>query len=62
MRIGLGVRGKRASQGEIQSSAVLGVKPAFEDVDAGNFLAFLPASLKTESCPTSFVTKMHIIS
>jgi hypothetical protein len=33
---------------------VLGVKPAFEDVDAGNFLAFLPASLKTKSCPTLF--------
>jgi len=40
MGIGLGVRGKRASQGDIQSPAVLGVKPAIEDVDASSFLAF----------------------
>ena len=31
---------------------VLGVKPAYEDVDAGGFLAFSLALLKTESCPT----------
>jgi hypothetical protein len=45
-----------------EAVAVLGVKPAFEDVDAGNFLAFLLALLKTKSNSTSFVTKMHIIS
>jgi hypothetical protein len=32
---------------------VLGVKPAFEDVDASSFLAFLFALLKTESCLTT---------
>ena len=31
---------------------MLGVKPAYEDVDAGGFLAFSLALLKTESCPT----------
>jgi hypothetical protein len=30
------------------------VKPAIEDVDAGNFLAFCPAQLKTESWPFFF--------
>ena len=35
-----------------QSPAVLSVKPAVEDVDAGNFLAFLSAMLKTESNST----------
>ena len=35
-----------------QSPAVLGVKPAFEDVDASSFLAFLFALLKTKSCLT----------
>ena len=32
---------------------MLGVKPAFEDVDASSFLAFLFALLKTESCLTT---------
>jgi len=36
-----------------QSPAVLGVKPAFEDVDAQIFLAFHCAALKTESSPTT---------
>ena len=35
-----------------QSPAVLGVKPAFKDVDVGSFLAFLPTLLKTELSPT----------
>jgi hypothetical protein len=36
-----------------QSPAVLGVKPAFEDVDAQVFLAFHCAMPKTESNPTN---------
>lgn len=35
-----------------KSSVVLGVKPAFEDVDADGFLAFPFAELKTKSSPT----------
>jgi hypothetical protein len=42
--------------GPEQSSAVLGVKPAIEDVDADCFLAFRSALLKTESSPT---TRLH---
>ena len=30
------------------------VKPALEDVNAGNFLAFCPAQLKTKSKPLFF--------
>ena len=42
--IGIGIRAKYKPWGRSgQSQAVLGVKPAIEDVDAGSFLAFLPA-------------------
>jgi hypothetical protein len=37
---------------------VLGVKPAFEDVDADRFLAFRSALLKTKSNPTPTGTTM----
>ena len=36
-----------------QSPAVLGVKPAFEDVDAGSFLAFLPALVENQIKPNN---------
>ena len=42
--------------GKEQWSAVLGVKPAIEDVNADCFLAFRFAELKTKSSPT---TKTH---
>ena len=45
-----------------QRSAVLGVKPAVEDVDAGGFLAFLPAQLKTESSPTQIIQAVQRVS
>ena len=49
---GLGKSGEPGERLARQSPAVLGVKPAFEDADAGSFLAFLPAQLKAESSPT----------
>lgn len=45
-----------------QRSAVLGVKPAVEDVDAGGFLAFPFAQLKTESSPTQIIQAEQRVS
>lgn len=45
-----------------QSPAVLGVKPAVEDADAGGFLAFLPAQLKAKSSPTMFIQAVQRVS
>ena len=43
--MGIGSESAGALKGSVlyQSPAVLGVKPAFKDVEAGIFLAFLPA-------------------
>ena len=35
----------------VQSPAVLGVKPAYEDVDVGSFLAFLPTLVEDRIVP-----------
>jgi len=34
------------------------VKPAFKDVNVGNFLAFCPAVLKTKLKPSSFFKEL----
>jgi hypothetical protein len=52
MGIGSESAGALKGSAPYQSPAVLGVKPAFEDVDARVFLAFHLALLKTKSNPT----------
>jgi hypothetical protein len=49
----IGARTTRVGGRDVQSSAVLGVKPAIEDVNADCFLAFRFAELKTKSSPTA---------
>jgi hypothetical protein len=52
--MGIGIRAKYKPWGRSdQSSAVLGVKPAFEDVDASSFLAFLFALVEDRIVPDS---------
>ena len=48
----IGARTTKVGGRDVQSSAVLGVKPAIEDVDADRFLAFRFAEPKTKSSPT----------
>ena len=50
--MGIGIRAKyKPWDRSGQSPAVLGVKPAVEDVDAGSFLAFLLAFVEDQIEP-----------